>query len=370
MASASGPPPSNFDYATSAGSIVKTCSVRRSPTAALSILADGFAVFWGSELPLHSQKSVGKHWLSNVSDCIASTSILAFIMNGAYVGVNGSNSFYLKGQYTRLHTAGDSVVAFGFNGTLFCHGSDSCYGAPPRVHHVADIASTRRAFAVRTEEGTLITWGVGIYGANAPVVASVTGVWATSCAFLVRSGNDTLVWWGCGYSVQNMTLPEPLVDVCSTDTAWALVFGRGTVYVLSPQYLGFEVFDHVAQVFASSQAFAFKLRNSSVVCTGSTNYGGSCMHNDVSNIVAYDEGFCMRRDDNQAQCWGSSIRGSFLETVGVFSNSDGVVLSGEQRFRSVVTEIHQHDIPRSTILRNVDAGFFVAVPGRSANGIC
>jgi Ca2+-binding RTX toxin-like protein/alpha-tubulin suppressor-like RCC1 family protein len=217
--------------------------------------------------------------------------------------------------------------------------------------HTVGEWSNQYAFAALRADGSVVTWGDGMYGGDSSIVASslngdvdVTQIFSTYTAFAALRADGSVVTWGDSlYGGDSSSVASSLngdVDVTqifSTYTAFAALRADGSVVTWGllggdssgvASSLNGDV--DVTQIFSTRDAFAALHTDGSVVTWGDSLYGGdsssvaSSLNGDVdvTQIFSTGSAFAALRADGSVVTWGDGMRGGDSSIVASSLNGD------------------------------------------------
>ncbi|MEF8756311.1 MAG: DUF4347 domain-containing protein [Accumulibacter sp.] len=225
------------------------------------------------------------------------------------------------------------------------------------------------AFAAIRADGSVVTWGVPVYGGDSSAVAvrldgtvDVLEVFSTQYAFAALRADGSVVTWGVSsYGGNSLAVAAQLdgmndvVQVFSTERAFAALRADGSVVTWGDSSYGgnslavaaqLDGTIDVVQVFSTSSAFAALRADRSVVTWGDSSYGGNSSAvaaqldgtNDVTQVFSTKYAFAALRADGSVVTWGlSSYGGSSSSVAAQLNGAIDVthVLSTERAFAAL-----------------------------------
>jgi len=181
------------------------------------------------------------------------------------------------------------------------------------------------AFAALKEDGSVITWGLSLYGGNSSGVdlsGGVNQVFSNTYAFAALKNDGSVVSWGHssygGNSSGVAGLSRGVIHIFSTESAFAALKEDGSVvsWGLSSyggNSSGVDFSSGVSQIFSTAYAFAALKNDGSVVTWGDSHYGGNSRGVDfssgVSQIFSTTYAFAALKSNGSVVSWGLSFFG-------------------------------------------------------------
>ena len=187
------------------------------------------------------------------------------------------------------------------------------------------VYRTKRAFALVTEWGEVVTWGDAEYGGDSSDVAAQLGsgvqsVFETSSAFFaVKADGSVVAWGGMASSAVAAQLSGGIRNVVGNRNGFAAVKADGSVVTWGKAAFGAdssavaaELSGGVLTVVANEVAFAAVKSDGAVVTWGDAECGGDSSvvavelsSGGVTKVVGTDSAFAAVKADGSVVTWGN-----------------------------------------------------------------
>ncbi|CAE7290395.1 unnamed protein product, partial [Symbiodinium sp. KB8] len=310
---------------------INRVQVQAGRDAFAAILGDGSILTWGDAEDAEGSVFPNSHFtlqdeLQNVQQIQASASAFAVLLSdGTAVTCGESNCSAVQDQlktvkqiqasrnkFVNLFAAilGDgSVVTWGYG--VFGGDSSAVQGQLKNVQH---IQATAGAFAAILGDGSVVTWGFPSLGGDSSAVKdqlkNVQQVQASDAAFAAILGDGSVVTWGDaekgGDSSAVQDRLKNVQQIQSSESAFAAILG--------------DQLKNVQQIQASIHALAAILGDGSVVTWGDAEKGGDSSTvqdrlRNVKHIQATACAFAAILGDGSVVTWGAAGAGGDSSAV-------------------------------------------------------
>ena len=218
--------------------------------------------------------------------------------------------------------------------------------------NVTAVYANHEAFAALKNDGSVVTWGVGITGGDSSSVAArlssdVTTVYANREAFAALKTDGSVVTWGGGNIGGNIgylggdssavaeRLSSNVAAVYSTVYAFAALKSDGSVVTWGEWASGGDssavaarLSSDVTAVYSTSGAFAALKSDGSVVTWGTSFYGGNSsavaerLSSNVTAVYSTTTAFAALKSDGSVVTWGDPNNGGDSSAVAGSLNSN------------------------------------------------
>jgi alpha-tubulin suppressor-like RCC1 family protein len=279
-----------------------------------------------------------------------------------YIGAYGSQGEFIN-EYAYAALRGNgSVVTWGDPN----YGGDSTAVASQLSSGVVQVFSGTRAFAALKRDGSVVTWGNPESGGEQYVYdfssynsatykydvrSSVAGqlasgvnrVFSSRNAFAVLKNDGSVVSWGlprAGNSA-GLALSSGVTSIASSIYGFAALKNNGSVVTWGSDSfdssLATKLASGVTSVVSNDYAFAALKNDGSVVAWGDTSYGGSIswpselsslLASGVTRIYASSGAFAALKSNGSVVAWGSRQFGGFSSYPSGFDYNLAVSVSG------------------------------------------
>lgn len=282
------------------------------------------------ELKIRAQTSFGKGFLRLVTqNGRALTDPMESLQSA---GVEEGDHLTVVAQQPKVAATGAAFAVWFCGGDrIVTWGDPVCdsFVIQDYLKNVQQVQATTRAFAAILANGSVVTWGLALYGGeSSPAVQdqlrNVRRIEATRSAFAAILFDESLVTWGDkfaggdSFAVQHQL--RNVKHVQATSCAFAAILADGSVVTWGDPECGGDssaVQDqlrNVQQIYAASGAFAAMLASGSVVTWGNPRNGGdnSAVQDQLKNvqhIQATYGAFAASLADGSVVAWGNQEKG-------------------------------------------------------------